>query len=111
MPDISQYCDRPVVGLRKTENYCDKAYLEASGWKQAYGSDTTYNKFGDFVHLMVDDQTFNSSFYYRDEAIRRINLTDFYRKPKLLVARKIAASLSVLDQLAVAVDEDELGEG
>ena len=76
-----------------------KAYLDANDWKSEHNG-TRYIKWGDYVHLMASEYVFNTGFHYRDEAVRRINTTDFYGKPKLEVARLIKAYHPVLDQLA-----------
>jgi len=85
-----------------------KTYLEANGWKKDYGDhDSVYVRYSDRVNLMANDSVFNQGHHYRDEAVRQIQhgTVGWYLKSRLYVARQIAASRSVLDQLAAATDE------
>lgn len=86
-----------------------KAYLEAQGWKPEFtGHDSVYIRYGDRAHLMSNDATFDRSHGYADELVREVQrgTIGWYLKSKLYVLKKILASQSLLDQLAMAASEE-----
>lgn len=81
-----------------------KGFIEANGWKpETPGYDSVYVRYGDRIHLMANDETFDKSQTYADRAIHDIRngMNEFFRKSDLYVLRRVLASQSVLDQMIV----------
>ena len=114
--DVSRFVERAIENhayltlLPKLNRRIVKSFVEANGWKpETEGYDSVYVRYGDRVHLMADDATFDKSQCYADQAIHdiRSGMNEFYKKSDLYVLRKVLASQSILDQLIDDEEDDE----